>query len=121
MERRHAELAATPAAPGSRQGHGVHVTEPGWWTFRPSGGGAPATARVLRIHHNGRLDGGAALMIHQMPADAQDDARDLTLSVAAAFNVLGPLYEDPHGRQLMSLLRQLEGTPGWGHEDLFER
>ncbi len=120
-ERRHAELAATPAAPGSRQGHGVHLSEPGWWTFRPSGGGAPATVRVLRIHHNGRLDGGAALMIHQIPADAQDDARDLTLSVAAAFNVLGPLHEDPHGRQLMSLLRQLEGTPGWGHEDLFER
>jgi CubicO group peptidase (beta-lactamase class C family) len=120
-QRAHAELAATPAAPGSRNGHGFQVAEPGWWTFRPSGGGAASTVRVVRIHHHGRLDGGSALMFHQVPVDPQDDARDLTLSVAAAFNVLGPLYEDPHGRQLASLLRQLEGTPGWGREDLFER
>ena len=120
-QRRHADLAATPAAPGSHQGHGLQVGEPGWWPFRPSGGGAPLIVRVTRLHHNGRLDGGAALLIHQIPADARDDALDATLSVAVAFNALGPLQEDPHGRQLFTLLRNLEGSPGWGSEDLFDR
>jgi hypothetical protein len=119
--RRHeAELAASPAAKGSRYGHGVYLGEPGWWTFHP-GGGAPLTVRVVRIHHNGRLDGGSALVVHQMPADARDDALDATLSIAVAFNVLGPLYEDPHGRQLLSLVQKLEARAGWGAEDLFEQ
>lgn len=120
-QRRHAELAATPAAPGSRYGHGVHLGEPGWWTLRPSGRGAPLILRVERFHHNGRLEGGAALLVHQVPTDARDDALDATLSIAAAFNVLGPLYEDPHGRRLLSLVQKLEGSPGWDTEDLFER
>ena len=120
-QRRHAELAAAPAAPGSRDGHGVHLGEPGWWTFRPSGGGAPLTVRVTRLHHNGRLDGGSALLLHQIPADARDDALDATLGVAVAFNALGPLHEDPHGRRLLALLRRLEGSPGWAAEDLFHR
>lgn len=119
-QREHADLAASPAAPGSRQGLGFFRGEPGWWTFR-STGGAPLTLRVTRLHHNGRLDGGAALLIHQMPEDPQDDALDATLSVAVAFNLLGPLYDDPHGRQLYSILRQLEGSPGWDTRDLFSR
>jgi CubicO group peptidase (beta-lactamase class C family) len=118
-QRRQAGLAATPAAPGAHHGHGVYLGEPGWWTFRPSGGGAPLTVRVMRIHHNGRLDGGAALLVHQMPVEARDDG--LTLSVVAAFNVLGPLYEDPHGQELLALVQKLEGSPGWDTEDLFAR
>jgi hypothetical protein len=118
--RRQAELAATPAAASSSSGHGVHLGEPGWWTSRPSAGGAPLSVRVRRIHHNGRLDGGSALLIHQMPVDARDDALDVTLGVVAAFNALGPLYENPHGRQLLALLQKLEGSPGWDTTDLFE-
>jgi CubicO group peptidase (beta-lactamase class C family) len=120
-QRRHAQLAATPAAPGSRRGHGVYLGQPGWWTLRRSGGGAPLILRVERIYHPGRLEGGTALLIHQMPADAADDALDATLSIVAAFNVLGPLHEDPHGRELLSLVQKLEGAPGWDAQDLFER
>ncbi len=118
-QRRHAELAARPTAPGSRHGHGMYLGEPGWWTLRPSGG-APLTLRVTRIHHNGRLEGGSALLVHQMPADAQDDTLDATLGIAAAFNVLGPLYEDPHGRELLAILQKLEGSPDWNEANLFE-
>ncbi len=118
-QRRHAELAATPAAPGSRTGHGVHLGGPLWWTFRRSGGGAPLSVRVHRLHHNGRLDGGSALLIHQVPVEPRDDALDATLGVAVAFNVLAPLYEDPHGRNLLALVQKLEGSPGWDTEDLF--
>ncbi len=116
-QRRHAELAAMPAAAGSSQGLGFQRSEPSWWTSRPSGGGAPLIARVMRLHHNGRLDGGSALLIHQVPVEARDDALDVTLSVAVAFNALGPLQEDPHGRQLFGLLQKLEGAPGWDRED----
>ena len=112
-----AEIAATPAAPGSNVGHGFHLGEPGFWTFRPSGGGAPLTVRVEKLHHNGRLDGGAALLVHLMPHDARENG-DATLSLVAAFNQLGPLYEDPHGKRLLGILRALEGSQGWD-ADLF--
>jgi hypothetical protein len=129
-QRSQVEIAATPAAPGSRQGHGFHLGAPGWWTFRPSprladaprpGRAGADTVRVVRLHHNGRLEGGAALLVHQMPRDAADDTRDATLSVAVAINVLGALQDDPHGRELFAVLRRLEGSPGWDTEDLFER
>jgi CubicO group peptidase (beta-lactamase class C family) len=121
-QRRHADLAATRAAPGSHVGHGFHVGEPGFWTFRDGGAGAPpVTIPVTRLHHNGRLDGGSALLVHQIPRDAGDDGLDATLSVALAFSTLGPLYDDIHGKQIFAILRGLEGSRGWGAEDLFER
>ena len=119
--RRHADIAATRAAPGSHHGHGFHLGDPGFWTFRPGEGGPPLTIPVTRLHHNGRLDGGSSLLVHQIPKDARDDALDATLSVAVAFNTLGPLYDDPHGRQLFAILRGLEGSRGWGAEDLSDR
>jgi hypothetical protein len=53
--------------------------------------------------------------------DAADDTVDATLGVAVALNQLGPLQEDPHGRELLSIVRSLEGSPGWDTEDLFKR
>jgi CubicO group peptidase (beta-lactamase class C family) len=142
--RRHADLAATPAAPRSALGHGFHLGEPAFWTFRPSAPastGAPSTAslpappltiRVVRIHHNGRVEGGSALLIHQMPQSARDDALDATLTVAVAFNQLGPLHAVPHGRELLAIVRGLEvatATAGtteahaaaFREQDLFDR
>jgi CubicO group peptidase (beta-lactamase class C family) len=113
LRRSDADLASSPL--------GFHLGEPGFWTFRQPGG-APLTTRVNRLCHNGRLDGGAALVIHQIPESARDDALDATLSVAVAFNQLGSLYEDPHGRRLFAILRRLEGEPfatGWHSRDLF--
>jgi hypothetical protein len=54
------------------------------------------------------------------PAGADAEAAlDASLSIAVAFNRLGALYEDPHGRQLLGIVRELEGTLGWGSRDLF--
>jgi CubicO group peptidase (beta-lactamase class C family) len=117
-----AELAATPAAPSSAQGHGFQLAEPGFWTVdtspcvssettrRPT----KATFRVVRIAHGGRVEGGAALLLHQMPhpLPEDDDALDATLTIALAFNQLGALYADPHGRQLLDIARRIEIGPG---------
>jgi CubicO group peptidase (beta-lactamase class C family) len=121
---RDVELALTPSGGGGDHGHGVYVGKPAWWKVHRLGRGAPSMVRVIRFHHNGRLEGGEALLLHQMawPPPTGVDAEaalDASLSIAVAFNHLGALYEDPHGRQLLSILRELEGAPGWGSRDLF--
>lgn len=121
-----AERALSPAAPGSRGAHGVYVGGSGWWTFHSATrvGGAPVPEPYRRIHHNGRLDGCAALLVHQMrilPAGAShaNVQGPGTLSLVMATNQLGPLYDEPHARQLFDILRDLEGSAGWDEEDLF--
>lgn len=51
------------------------------------------------MRRNGRVEGGASLLIHQTPADADPDA---ALTVVVAENQLGPVYEEPHGRELLA-------------------
>lgn len=121
-----AERALSPATPGSRGAHGVYVGGSGWWTFHSArrAGRAPVPERYRRIHHNGRLDGCAALLVHQMrilPADEPSTNLDGpgTLSLVMATNQLGPLYDEPHARQLFDILRDLEGSDGWDEQDLF--
>ena len=118
--REDAELAGTRQDPRSHHGLGVHAGEEGYWTTRATPRDPPVSLRVMRLHHAGRIEGGSSLLVHQMPADPRDDALDASLGVAVAFNRLGPLHDEPHGRRLFGILRKLEGTPGWADTDCFD-
>jgi len=99
------ERLAAPVAPGTRRGHGVFLGDTAWWTYRGREG-LPVSTRVVRMHHNGRVDGGTSLLVQQTPLDPAD--LDAALTIVVAENQLGALYEKPHGRELLAILRNLE-------------
>ncbi len=128
-------LDGTPAAPGqfslhdalapciadvragARATYGFYAGEPGWFKARSARGWE--TFRTLRLHHNGRVEGGASLLMIQIPAEPRPEHPPLI--VVAAMNQLGDLYEDPHGRELFGILRRLEESRDWPARDDFER
>ncbi len=114
--RADADIALAPAAPKSTIGHGVHLSDGGWWTVRAARE-APRSVRVERLHHNGRVRGGSALFLYAIPRDPLDE--DARLGVVAAFNQLGDLYDEPHGRALLAILRKLEADRDFVSRDLF--
>ncbi len=112
LTRDELETLATPADDSAgAPAHGVHLGGHGWWS-RCTGVGPLTSDPVVRLVHNGRLDGAASLLIHQMPKHAAADGADTTLGVHVAFNALFPLEPDPHGRELLAILQELERAPG---------
>jgi len=113
-----ADRAAMPVGEGSRVGHGVRLGPIAWWSTR-EGGSVARMQRVRRIHHDGRIEGGSALAVHQAPVDADRhgpaaEAEAATISVAVALDRVSGLDWEPHGRELFAIVQALEGTTGWG-------
>ncbi len=92
--------AAAPAAPDRTTVLGFHLGEPGWWSLIERRRAAHGACREASSQRPARRRVGA--LGPSIPADPRDDALDATLSVAVAFNQLGPLYDNPHGRRDLS-------------------
>lgn len=90
----------------------------GYWTTTDDRG--RRTCRVMRLHHNGRIEGGSALLVHQAPLDAASGSEAIpseTITAVVAFNQLGPLYFEPDGTTLLRLLKELERDPDYRTRD----
>jgi len=88
----------------------------GYWTSVD--GDEKRTSRVVRLHHNGRIEGGCALLVHQAPLDGTPECAAMTILVA--FNQLGPLEFEPDGQRLLALLKSLEEDPDFALRDVLE-
>lgn len=86
--------------------HGLYSGDRGWWSTKCKGRPSRSTP-FARFHHNGRVEGGSSMLVHQCPIGDEDGP---AITVLVAFNRLGALSYDPHGRAVFDILKSLEAS-----------
>ncbi len=98
-----------PAVGHERQVLGLLRAPPAFWTMRDRERGL-ATFPVERVYHNGQIEGGAALVVHQFPRDFASAPSAATLTAVVAISQVGPLFYDTVGKDLLGVLARCERT-----------
>lgn len=102
------EAMLVPSARDPRFGRGIMRGNPSYLPVRRDPASLPRAVRVLPLHHQGRIDGGAALLVHLLPLDPADG---MGIAAVVAFDRLGPLDPQTEGAELLALLRPLATAP----------
>ncbi len=99
-----------PTVGHERQVLGLLRAPPAFWTMRDGERGL-ATFPVERVYHNGQIEGGAALVVHQFPRDFASAPTAATLTAVVAISQVGPLFYDTVGKDLLGVLARWEKPP----------